>query len=238
MGIQDTCTNECAYCYATTSLNTAIRHSRNHVPNAPMLTGYPIGDEIITDRTTKSQKMESCMPNMTLRQLCDEDIPLVESWMRADHAKLWFENPEDWLFEIKSRDREFAFITHLIAETDSCPIGFCQYYDCYDGQKHEDWYSVSSPGVLFSIDYLIGNPEYLGQGYGKELVRLLTEIIRCIPTAKTIVVQPNAENAISRSVLVANGYVYDENSDAYLLNSTFAPRILKQKHCYYLIMRI
>ena len=51
----------------------------------------------------------------------------------------------------------------------------------------------------------------------KEMVRLLTETIRSIHTAKAIVVQPDAENAISRSVLIANGYVYDENGDVWLL---------------------
>jgi hypothetical protein len=57
IGVYDTCTNGCVYCYATTSPNTALRRFHNHAPDAPMLTGYPVGDEIITERTTKSQKM-------------------------------------------------------------------------------------------------------------------------------------------------------------------------------------
>ena len=57
IGAYDTCINECAYCYATTSQNTALRRYQNHVPDAPMLTGYPVGGEIINDRTTMSQKV-------------------------------------------------------------------------------------------------------------------------------------------------------------------------------------
>ena len=56
IGVYDTCINECAYCYATTSPKTALRRFENHAPDAPMLTGYPVGGEIVTDRTTKSQK--------------------------------------------------------------------------------------------------------------------------------------------------------------------------------------
>jgi len=72
--------------------------------------------------------------------------------LRLEHAKPWFESPEDWVFEFNNRYGEFAFINHFIAESAGCPIGFCQYYDCYDGQKYEDWYKVSNPGELFSID--------------------------------------------------------------------------------------
>ena len=60
------------------------------------------------------------MAPMILRPLCDEDVPFVENWLRAEHVKPWFESPEAWLFEIDMRDGEFAFITHLIAETDGC----------------------------------------------------------------------------------------------------------------------
>ena len=61
IGVYDTCTNDCAYCYATTNPNTVLRRFWNHVPDAPMLTGYPTGDEIITDRTTKSQKLNQLL---------------------------------------------------------------------------------------------------------------------------------------------------------------------------------
>jgi len=57
IGVYDTCTNECTYCYATTSPSAALRRFQNHSPDTPMLTGCPIGEEIITDRTTKSQKI-------------------------------------------------------------------------------------------------------------------------------------------------------------------------------------
>jgi hypothetical protein len=57
IGVYDTCINDCAYCYAVTSPETALRRFRNHDPDAPMITGYPTGSEIITDRTTKSQKI-------------------------------------------------------------------------------------------------------------------------------------------------------------------------------------
>jgi hypothetical protein len=56
VGAYNTCVNGCAYCYATSSGNSARRQRQHHDPEAPMLTGYPVGDEIVADRTVPSHK--------------------------------------------------------------------------------------------------------------------------------------------------------------------------------------
>jgi hypothetical protein len=56
IGVYDTCVNGCVYCYATSGDGSALRHRENHDKNASMLTGYPVGDEIVTDRTVPSHK--------------------------------------------------------------------------------------------------------------------------------------------------------------------------------------
>ena len=52
IGVYDTCPHGCSYCYATPNVNTMLRRVTTHNPSAPMLTGYPVGNEIITNRTT------------------------------------------------------------------------------------------------------------------------------------------------------------------------------------------
>lgn len=56
LGAYDTCSHGCAYCYATSSREAVARRIARHDPSSSLLTGYPRGDEIITDRTTPSQK--------------------------------------------------------------------------------------------------------------------------------------------------------------------------------------
>ena len=53
IGAYNTCTNGCKYCYATHN----SKAGKIHDINAPMITGYPKGTEIVTDRTSGSQKI-------------------------------------------------------------------------------------------------------------------------------------------------------------------------------------
>lgn len=132
------------------------------------------------------------MSELILRPFSDSDIALMERWLYLPHIAPWYEHPEDWLNEIRNRHGEFSFLNHLIANIDEHPIGFCQYYDCYDTRELEDWgVPIHSPGEVYSIDYLIGEIGYLRQGLGKEMIRQMLEMIRSAG-AKEIIVYGNA----------------------------------------------
>lgn len=152
---------------------------------------------------------------LKLRTFHDQDIDLFTSWLHKDYIRRWYQDPEDWLLEINKRHEEYVWIHHCIVLYGETPIGFCQYYDCYDAKNLEDWYTVTQRGDTYSIDYLIGKEEYLGKGYGKEIVHILTEHIKDTENAREIIVQPDEDNNPSNSVLLANGYIYDKEKKYY-----------------------
>ena len=152
---------------------------------------------------------------LVLRPLYDTDIELLASWLKKDYILKWYHDADDWLAEINERNGAYSWIHHFIVMDYTTPIGFCQYYDCYHARNMEDWYSVNTPGETFSIDYLIGDEAYLGKGYGKSIVRILSDTIQSTENAKRIIVQPEIENHASNHVLMANGYVYDEHRKYY-----------------------
>lgn len=149
---------------------------------------------------------------MILRPFCDGDIVHMERWLYAPHVAQWYKHPGHWLNELHERCGEFSFLTHFIAEVEGVPIGFCQYYDTFFAGKHEVW--NDEPGVgekqgeIFSIDYLIGEPEYLRRGFGKAMIVQMLDRIRELG-AKTVIVEPEKENTYSNRALEASGFAWN-----------------------------
>ena len=153
---------------------------------------------------------------MKLRPFCDDDITLVEHWLYTPHVAVWYKHPDHWVNELRERYGEFSFLTHFIAEYEGKPIGFCQYYDTFFAQEHEVWNDEpdvgEKQGEIFSIDYLIGEPEYLKQGFGTEMIAQLLDMLRK-SGAKTVIVEPEKENGASNRALEKSGFVW--NGPAY-----------------------
>jgi RimJ/RimL family protein N-acetyltransferase len=107
------------------------------------------------------------MKNISLRPFADSDIPLFTEWLNKPYIQKWYDPIDEWLEEVKNCDAEFSWISHFIVMCEDAPIGFCQYYDCFDSQNFEDWNGrkFENRGEVYSIDYLIGNENYLGKGY-------------------------------------------------------------------------
>lgn len=74
------------------------------------------------------------------------------------------------------------------------PIGFCQYYDCYDAS--EDWYSIQALGEIYSIYYLRGEETQ----------------------AKEIIVQQEEEKLSSCKTLISCGCQYNKTVAFYQMN--------------------
>lgn len=153
------------------------------------------------------------MTDLRLRSLEDSDLPILTQWLYTKHVSPWYQNPDEWLDEISNRHSLYRFIHHYIVMLQDIPIGFCQYYDCYFAK--EDWYTVSAPSTLFSIDYLIGDISHLHKGYGRQIVRTLTQKIKDHESFVTIIVRPEPDNIASINTVRSAGYRYDAAKDYY-----------------------
>lgn len=130
------------------------------------------------------------------------------------HVAKWYEHPAAWVEEVEKQEDEFCWIHHFMVNIEGKAIGFCQYYACEDSD--ELWEGYTSLGGSYSIDYMIGEPDCIRKGFGREIVLELVNRIREHEDAKRIVVRPEQDNKASCGVLLSGGFVYDENTKIYV----------------------
>lgn len=149
-----------------------------------------------------------------LRKMEQTDLHIFKKWLYTSHVARWYHAPLDWINEVEEQDGKFCWIHHFIVEYKGQPIGFCQYYACKDSD--ELWEGYTALGGSYSIDYMIGESNYLRNGFGKMIVDELTNRIALHSDAKRIVVQPELENKASCGLLLSCGFVLDMEKEIYV----------------------
>jgi aminoglycoside 6'-N-acetyltransferase len=117
------------------------------------------------------------------RPLTEDDLPLVEEWLRRAHVARWWHEPaEESLAEyraaLEGRDPTDLYAIVL----DGRPIGMIQTYLVSD---YPDWEEVVEVGEgVAGVDIVIGEEELIGRGLGP---RILAEFARDVVTAPSVV---------------------------------------------------
>lgn len=153
---------------------------------------------------------------MTLRPIQQTDLPLFRRWLALPHVAKWYTEPEDWLYELEHREDEFHWLHHFIVECDGVSFGFGQFYEYR--LSGETWHGSLPLEGAYSIDYLIGETEYLNKGFGKKIVLELIRRIRQQAGATRVLVQPEQENAASCHTLLSAGFRFDAENEVYMLD--------------------
>lgn len=146
--------------------------------------------------------------NIHLKPFTDTDMPQLIKWLETDHVKPWYSPKEDWIDEVSKRENEYSWIQHLIIFAEEVPIGFCQFYPYWMGG--EDWHGSVPVEETYSVDYLIGDVNFLRKGCASAALKILNSMIFSSTSAKRIIVQPDQENNASQKTLLSAGYKYDE----------------------------
>lgn len=155
------------------------------------------------------------MYNVEMRKFKSCDIELFKKWVYKDYVAKWYEQPLDWIYELEHAQDEFSWVEHFIVVCDGKDIGFCQ---CYEYKlSGEDWHGDIELEGTYSIDYMIGERDYLKKGIGTKIINLLVKHLFETTSAKRIIVQPDEDNKTSCNTLLSAGFTYDEENELYIL---------------------
>jgi aminoglycoside 6'-N-acetyltransferase len=159
------------------------------------------------------------------------DLERIGAWLCEPHVARWYlagSTVEQEVEELRQCvDGEQP--THaLVVAHRGLPIGWCQWYRYRDYADH-----AAAIGALpddIGVDYAIGEPAYVGRGFGTALLAALVAAVRKEYPRSGLVADPEAANVASRRVLEKNGFelmrearVATEPTDALMAIYRLAP---------------
>ena len=117
------------------------------------------------------------------RPLAEDDLPLVEEWLRRDHvARWWRDDIAESLAEYRAALEGREPTEHFMIVVDGRAIGMIQTYLVSD---YPEWEEVVQVGEgVAGVDLMIGEEELIGRGLGPQI---LAEFARDVITAPAVV---------------------------------------------------
>ena len=133
--------------------------------------------------------MPSKHPRYHFRAVEEDDLALLEAWLRAPHVAEWWGDPDKGMAEIRQAMDEVS-VEPLIVELDGRPIAYLQSYDPHleDDHPYQD-----QPFGTLGIDISIGDPDLVGVGHGSAIIRQFCDQLFTEGTPR-IVIDPDPTN--------------------------------------------
>lgn len=126
---------------------------------------------------------------ITLKKATLRDLETLKYWDEQDHVIESDPNDGwDWEYELA---RSPKWREQLIAELNGVAIGFIQIIDPAEEESHY-WGTIGNGKR--AIDIWIGEKQYLGKGYGTQMMQLALEICFKQETVKEVFIDPLESN--------------------------------------------
>lgn len=123
----------------------------------------------------------------------ERHIPLMLQWMRQPHiAEFWQETEHEeqfrqkYLIELPKRG-----VSPFIIAINSIPIGYIQSYQA--NKVGGGWWPDAKEGT-FGIDQFIGDPDWVGKGFGTKAINHFVQDIFMQSKVSEIITDPEPKN--------------------------------------------
>jgi RimJ/RimL family protein N-acetyltransferase len=127
------------------------------------------------------------------RPFTADHLPLLQRWLKEPHVAEYWQEPQD---EAELRDKYLNILAArdvrpYVVYIDGVPIGYIQDYQA--SLVGGGWWPNAKPGT-FGIDQFIGDPEWVGKGFGTMLIREFVGRLLADPGVEDIIVDPDPNN--------------------------------------------
>ena len=128
----------------------------------------------------------------------DDDIPLWLKWVQKSHVKdVWFLEGYMTSEEILATAKKEAFNHPYIIVINNVSVGYilaCDLHAYSTQTKNPKGLFLNEPPGTFCMDLFIGEEDYLGKGYGTQIVRDFTALLFNERGVTKILIDPATTN--------------------------------------------
>lgn len=141
--------------------------------------------------------------NLRLREISNEDMPLVGQWLQAGHVRNAWGDPDANLLLLSEPPAPGAW--RAIIEADGREVGLVLWQ--YPSRDELDAAGLSDiPTSAIDIDIMIGEPSALGLGFGSSTIRQVAEAALSDPKVPFVMACARLDNLASQRAFAKAGF--------------------------------
>jgi RimJ/RimL family protein N-acetyltransferase len=141
--------------------------------------------------------------NLRLREVTNEDLPLIKQWLHADHVRSAWGDPDANLLLLCEPPAHGAW--RAIIEAEGREIGLVLWqHPLRDELDAADLLDI--PTSVIDIDIMIGEPTALGAGFGSSAIRRVAEVALSDPRVPFVMACAQLDNLASQRAFAKAGF--------------------------------
>jgi len=142
---------------------------------------------------------------VTFKKLEIGDLDLLEKWNREPHVKKYWDSDKSWeeSYEKYILRTSSEVVKQFIAYDEETPFAYIQFY--WASKVGDGWWEGIDEGTA-GIDLYIGEPSYLGKGFGKTVLKSFVDFLFDNPEVNRIIADPNPKNEKIQKLLMSLGF--------------------------------
>ncbi|TVS20993.1 MAG: GNAT family N-acetyltransferase [Planctomycetaceae bacterium] len=141
--------------------------------------------------------------NLRLREISNEDLPLIRQWLQADHIRSVWGDPNANLVLLSEPPAHGAW--RAIIEAQGREVGVVLWQ--HPSRDELDAAGLSDiPTSVIDIDIMIGEPTALGSGFGSSAIRQVAEAALSDPRVPFVMACARLDNLASQRAFAKAGF--------------------------------
>jgi RimJ/RimL family protein N-acetyltransferase len=148
--------------------------------------------------------------DLRLRDVGNDDLPLIERWLQTDHVRSTWGDPAANVRLLRTSPASGNW--RAIIEAEGCAVGLVLWQ--HPTRQELDLAGLTDiPSSVIDIDVMIGEPAAVGRGSGSGAIRLVVDAALSDPAVPFVMACAQLDNLASRRAFAKAGFREDREFD-------------------------